>query len=118
MLILLPNKRDGINELIEKLKKTKLSNIVHNNLKSTRVLLQLPKFTIKHYTGLYDALKGLNVSRIFSDEAELTKMVTQDVPNMHINDIMHAVRISVFEKGVLAATATGNFFFLFFRTIF
>jgi len=60
MIVLLPDKRDGLAEMETKLEDFNLNDLV-NKLQSTKVQLQLPKFKLESTIDLKDPLTKVNL---------------------------------------------------------
>jgi len=76
---------------------------VVNCLDDTDLQLSLPKFSIDCSSSIVDALKTLGVQDPFGAAADFARMTDEAV---FVQDVLHAVRIQVNEKGTKAAAAT------------
>ncbi|XP_064554867.1 antichymotrypsin-2-like [Drosophila montana] len=104
MLIILPNQKNGLNSLEQKLRLTPLDSIT-SLLKETKVSLKVPKFKAEFETELTPVFKELGISIIFSSQAEFGKMLEQNEP-LSVSNILHKAFIEVNEEGTEAAAAT------------
>ena len=73
-----------------------------DSLEDTDVQLSLPKFSLDSADSIAHALKVIGVSDAFTD-ADLGRITDDDA---FVQDVLHAVRIQVREKGTKAAAAT------------
>ena len=106
MLIYHPKEADGTLEAVEEAFQ-KDSASISSHLRQTKsefVKLSLPKFDISFETSLVEVLKKLNVSTIFSAQADFSQI--SDIP-LSVHDILHKTRIIVDEEGTEAAAASG-----------
>lgn len=72
-------------------------------LEDTYLELSLPKFSVDCSSSIVDALKALGVEAPFGAAADFARMTDEPV---FVQDVLHAVRIQVDEKGTKAAAAT------------
>ena len=121
-LIVIPYKDDNIKMLVyhprgadDTLKSVKRleglflqdSGSIRSHLRQTKpefVRLRLPKFDISFETSLVKVLENLNVTAIFSAQADFSQI--SDIP-LTVHDILHKTRIIVDEEGTEAAAASG-----------
>lgn len=76
------------------------------NSKSLRIKLSVPKFDVSSDCELSDALKALGVTDIFAPEtADFSAILSKD-DGGYINQVKHAARVLIDEKGVTAAAFT------------
>ena len=109
MLIYHPREADDALEAIENLEESFLQDpaSIRTHLSQTKsefVRLSLPKFDISYETSLVEVLERLNVSTVFSAQADFSQM--SDIP-LSVHDILHRTRIIVDEEGTEAAAASG-----------
>uniref|UniRef100_A0A6P7FAL4 Antichymotrypsin-2-like isoform X8 n=1 Tax=Diabrotica virgifera virgifera TaxID=50390 RepID=A0A6P7FAL4_DIAVI len=104
MIVILPNKRNGINELELKLANTDLTKITENMFRPD-VIVALPKFKIETTINLEEPLTKLGLGVIFSDHADFTGMLKSPEP-LKVSKVIHKAFIEVNEEGAEAAAAT------------
>uniref|UniRef100_A0A6P7FA82 Antichymotrypsin-2-like isoform X6 n=1 Tax=Diabrotica virgifera virgifera TaxID=50390 RepID=A0A6P7FA82_DIAVI len=107
MIVILPNKRNGINELELKLANTDLTKITENMFRPD-VIVALPKFKIETTINLEEPLTKLGLGVIFSDHADFTGMLKSPEP-LKVSKVIHKAFIEVNEEGAEAAAATAMF---------
>ncbi|XP_036333074.1 serine protease inhibitor 42Dd [Rhagoletis pomonella] len=105
MLVLLPNEREGLKSLAEKLKSVNLVDLAGNLDYSEDVVVQFPKFKVEFEVELTETLKKLGISKIFSEEAEFNNML-QSPEGLQVSNVFHKAVIEVNEEGTEAAAAT------------
>ena len=77
---------------------------IASGLKSTQVVLTMPKFSFRSNAQLKDALSELGMPLAFTDRADFSGMTKQEP--LEIADVIHQAFIAVDEKGTEAAAAT------------
>lgn len=107
LLLLLPTKRNAIQQLIRDLSHASLHNIV-SSLEATDILISLPRFSIDYSTDLVHALNELKIEEIFSTNANLTGMIQLANYELHVSNFLHKAKIEISEEGTVAAAATGT----------
>lgn len=105
LIIILPNERNGIAELEEKLAGTDLTKITENMFKP-EVQVALPKFKIEKTIDLEDALTKLGLGVIFGQTAEFPGIIDSPEP-LVVSKVIQKAFIEVNEEGAEAAAATG-----------
>jgi len=103
MLIVLPNSRDGMRDLEQKLTGHQLRDIV-SRLEQKQVDVQLPKFQVRSHVNLKQLLSKMGLQSLFSQSADFSRM--SDTP-LKIDSGVHEAYISVDENGTEGAAATG-----------
>ncbi|EDW15730.2 uncharacterized protein Dmoj_GI10132 [Drosophila mojavensis] len=103
MLIILPNKIDGLVALEKKLKSTTLESII-SQLQQLDVFVKLPKFKTEFSVELSPVFRSLGVDTIFRNP-EFDKMLEMKQP-LRVSQILHMAVIEVNEEGTEAAAAT------------
>ncbi|XP_075149478.1 serpin 31A [Haematobia irritans] len=100
MLLILPNRRDGLKELEEKLKNVNLSSI-SEQMQMESVQLLLPKFKIDFECSLRQVLQKLDFSLPFSEESNFKNLLSPQstTTSLPIADILHKVSLEVNESG-------------------
>lgn len=105
MLLLLPDDDQSVDNLCSRIKDRDF-NAVHNGLKPSFTLVQLPKFNLEHKTRLVSSFKQLGVEDIFNEnKADLSEISTEG--NLFVSDIIHQATVEVNEEGSEAAAVTG-----------
>jgi len=103
MFVLLPKQRDGIKSLEQSLTGEQLISLF-GEMDRRQVELKLPKFTIRQSIDLKEVLQQLGIQKMFSDEANFSRMTTDDIK---VSGAVHEAYIKVNENGTEAAAATG-----------
>ncbi|XP_055350585.1 serpin B4-like [Paramacrobiotus metropolitanus] len=101
MLIILPNKRDGLADLEKKLTASVFDKTKYQNYE---VDITLPKFRIETDYQLIETLKKMGVKDAFQSNADFSGMADQ---RLNVGEVVHKAFIEVDEKGTEAAAATG-----------
>jgi serpin B len=79
-----------------------------NKLQETEIDLYFPKFTLETEYQMKEDLQVLGMPRVFSTEANLSKMSKSKGKDLYISTIMHKAFVNVNEEGTEAAAATGQ----------
>ncbi|XP_065333034.1 antichymotrypsin-2-like isoform X1 [Cloeon dipterum] len=103
MAIILPNKKEGLKELEEKLATADLGELLQSGYPRD-VEVYLPKFKIETSLNLVDHLSKMGLSHIFSDDVNLTGISTAD--ELKVSKVVQKAFIEVSEEGTEAAAAT------------
>ncbi|VEN49966.1 unnamed protein product [Callosobruchus maculatus] len=106
MIIILPNKRNGIAELEEKLYTVDMSTITQH-MHRPEVSVHLPKFKIEATIDLNKPLTDIGLGEIFSSSADLSGMIQSPQP-LQVSKVIQKAFIEVNERGTEAAAATHN----------
>ncbi|RZC38305.1 serine protease inhibitor 3/4-like, partial [Asbolus verrucosus] len=108
MIIILPNKRNGIRDLEEKLATVNLTHI-KRDMRNTEVNVALPRFKIEQTIDLEDSLTKLGLGEIFNkDKANFRGMIELNPKeNLYVSKAVQKAFIEVNEEGAEAAAATG-----------
>ncbi|CAD7014303.1 serine protease inhibitor 42Dd isoform X2 [Ceratitis capitata] len=104
MLILLPNKIDGLSALEKKLANVDFNQITER-LQSHSVDVSLPKFRIEFNIDLKEPLQQLGMSNMFQDTANFNSLFVGG-SRQKVNDVKHKAFLDVNEAGSEAAAAT------------
>ena len=115
MVVLLPTRRDGLDDLINLLSATALKEI-YNSLVEQQVQVELPKFSFEASYDAKSLLVRSGLSRVFGDSAELDRMFKQ-IPAGNgnstlssnvakVDKVIHKAKVSVDEQGAEAAAAS------------
>jgi serpin B len=106
MVILLPDKVDGLADLEKSLTAEKMDGWI-KSLKGRMVHLALPKFKMTTQFQLADQLKALGMTQAFDpNKADFTGMVDPSVEPLFIGNVIHKAFVDVNEEGTEAAAAT------------
>ena len=103
MIILLPNKTDGIGELEKSLTADSLS-LWLNQLQKRKVIVSIPKFKLTSQFSLASVLQSMGMTDAFSSSADFSGMDGQR--DLYISAIIHKAYVDVNEEGTEAAAAT------------
>jgi len=104
MLILLPDKHDGLPALEKQLSAAFLQGLI-GSLKHEQVQVALPKFTFESSFRLNDTLKAMGMKKAFDpNSADFSGMTTDE--QLFISAVVHKTFVKVDEKGTEAAAAT------------
>ncbi|XP_063903050.1 leukocyte elastase inhibitor-like [Zophobas morio] len=105
MIIILPNKRNGLDKLEKKLASCKLMEIMQQMWK-VNVIVQLPRFKIEQTIFLNDPLTKLGLGEIFDPHAaNFGGMITSN-EQLFVSQAVQKAFIEVNEEGAEAAAAT------------
>ncbi|KAL7642930.1 UNVERIFIED_CONTAM: hypothetical protein RMT77_006219 [Armadillidium vulgare] len=102
-VILLPDARDGLSDLEEKLASVDLGEL-DKDAYPTKVKLYLPKFKLEESVNLNDILKSLGMTDMFDSKCDLSGF--SPVPELYVSDVLHKAFLEVNEEGCEAAAAT------------
>ncbi|EDW01801.1 serine protease inhibitor 42Dd [Drosophila grimshawi] len=105
MLVLLPQEREGLKELAEKLKSVNLVDLA-DKLVVEEVQVKFPKFKVDYSVDLGDKLKQLGITKMFNDGAEFDNLL-ETPEGLFVSKVLHKATIEVNEEGTEAAAATG-----------
>jgi serpin B len=104
-LIILPNKNININEFINILNDdNEYFYSIIDNLKYSKVNLELPKFEITYKESLKEILKNMGVNLAFNIKADFSKIRNQN--DLMIDEVIHKTYLKVNEEGTEAAAVT------------
>ncbi|XP_036321829.1 serine protease inhibitor 42Dd isoform X2 [Rhagoletis pomonella] len=99
MLVLLPNRRDGLAALEKQLQSADL-NALTERMQMESVQVLLPKFSIDFECSLRRYLEQLGLTKIFSKASNFKNMLAENsTASLTIADILHKVCIEVNESG-------------------
>jgi serpin peptidase inhibitor clade A protein 3 len=104
MVFMLPNKEDGVYDLVKNLQHQSMNSLL-NNMRKVEVTVWIPRFTIEFSTSLAKALQEIDINDIFTTNANLSGILDQKKP-VSLKDIIHKAKIEINEKGGKAAAAT------------
>jgi serpin B len=103
MIILLPKKLDGLNELEETLTLEKLLKW-QAKLRKREVFVSVPRFKMTSQFGLAGVLKSMGMREAFSTRADFSGM--NGKKDLFISAVIHKAYVDVNEEGTEAAAAT------------
>uniref|UniRef100_A0A1B0AAT5 Serpin domain-containing protein n=1 Tax=Glossina pallidipes TaxID=7398 RepID=A0A1B0AAT5_GLOPL len=104
MLILLPDQRDGLRDLEQKLHQVNLHNLTEQ-LKREEVTVQLPKFSIEYSHNMIKPLQQMGLVSLFNEDSEMNIFKDQRTP-LFVDQIQHKAFIRVNEAGTEAAASS------------
>jgi serpin B len=106
MVLVLPNKRDGLPALEAALTAKALDDAVQK-AREVKVRVRLPRFTIKGKTiKLNDELQALGMKKPFDEAQADFSGITPEVRPLFIGEVLHQAFVEVNEEGSEAAAAT------------
>ncbi|CAG7786209.1 unnamed protein product [Allacma fusca] len=107
MIVILPNKVDGLPELERRLQTYRISDIPPK-MRTRKISLSLPKFKLETTIDLTDTLKKMGMTSMFGDDADFTNI---PAPGSHqplqLSKAVQKAFLEVNEEGSEAAAATG-----------
>ncbi|XP_049309159.1 serine protease inhibitor 42Dd isoform X1 [Bactrocera dorsalis] len=103
MLVLLPNKVDGLAALEQKLSNADL-NLIVERMRGADVDIFLPKFRIEFEVDLKQPLQQLGMVDMFSGSADFSSLFASG-PQQRVDDVKHKAFLDVNEAGSEAAAA-------------
>ncbi|XP_046810958.1 serine protease inhibitor 42Dd isoform X2 [Lucilia cuprina] len=103
MFVLLPNEREGLKDLAEKLQDINLVDLA-DKMNTEEVVVKFPKFKVDYSVELCNVLKEMGIKKAFG-KGEFNNMLEEPV-ELNITNIMHKAIIEVNEVGTEAAAAT------------
>ena len=109
MVIIAPNRYDGLPSLESKLNLQNLNQWL-TQLEERKIDVFLPKFKLETDYQMKKTLKAMGMVRAFDkDGAQFYGMTTSDDPmqQLYIEFVIHKAFVEVNEKGTEAAAATG-----------
>ncbi len=104
MIILLPQRRDGLEQLESLLNVDNLKSWLEY-LRPQKVNVSLPKFKISVGFELSKKLEQMGMSDAFNDKADFSGIVKQKT--LYLSSVIHQAFVEINEKGTEAAAATG-----------
>lgn len=103
MVLLLPNKRDGLEELQSSLSAPVLGEI-YKSINEQQVQVEIPKFSFDSTHDARDTLRRMGLQKIFTNQANLSRMAK--IKDLKVDKIIHKAKINVDETGAEAAAAS------------
>ena len=105
MMVILPNQRDGIKQLEQKITDEKILTWTLL-LENTTVDITIPKFKMTHMFELDDMLPQLGIKDLFdAGKADLSGISPAE--KLHVSHVIHKAHVEVNEHGTEAAAASG-----------
>ena len=104
MVVLLPNKVDGLPNLEKTITTDKLTALLAK-LRVREVDCYLPKFKMETSFGLNSTLEAMGMKQAFSREADFSGISSAEA--FYISAVLHKAYVDVNEEGTEAAAATG-----------
>lgn len=98
MVILRPQKIDGLDRLEKKLTPELLANLLKSLGEDHDVEIYLPKFKLEHTSTFKGTLESLGLQDLFSDRADLSEV--SNTPGVRVTGIEHKAVVEVDEDGV------------------
>ena len=106
MVILLPDKPNGLPALETKLNATSLDGWI-SNAKERLVDVALPKFTHANTVQLRDVVSSMGLADAFSTtQADFSGIAPLTRPRLHLSDVIQSVFVDLNESGAEAAAVT------------
>ena len=104
-IIVLPRETVDINKYITSLNSEENSiNELIKKLKYSKVNLELPKFELEFYSSLKGVLRNMGMEKAFTNDAELTGLKIEN--DLKVDDVLHKTYLKVNEFGTEAAAVT------------
>ena len=103
MIVLLPKKLDGLDDLEQSLTQENLSEW-QSKLRKREVIVSLPKFKLTSQFSLASVLKAMGMKDAFSRSANFSGM--NGNRDLSISAVIHKAYVDVNEEGTEAAAAT------------
>ncbi|KAF0774196.1 thyroxine-binding globulin-like [Aphis craccivora] len=109
MLIILPDRSDGLNDLENAfLKNSKNFAHLQGNLTVHDVTLDIPKFKFESSVSLVKTMEKLGCTEIFTSSADFSYISTSGVGKLKVSDIKHKAFVNIDENGTEAPGVTGT----------
>ncbi|KAK1627344.1 hypothetical protein QYE76_001659 [Lolium multiflorum] len=114
MCIFLPDERDGLGNLMNKI--TSSPGFLRQHLPQSTTVgvgqFRVPKFELNSCSSVTTVLKDLGLRLPFGPKANLSQMLEDDGSNLpfHLQEVFHKAVIEVNEEGTRAAAVTMAFF--------
>ena len=105
MLIILPNRLDGIHNLLNQLNSFDQIKEFTKRMKRTKVKTYIPKFEIETSYDLNTYLQGQGIIKSFGGGADFSGINGRR--DLFVSNVIHKAVIQVNEEGTRAAAATG-----------
>ena len=104
MLVLLP-KNDDLS-MVEESLNTSMLSLLHDSLKTRRVIVYFPKFVMETKYSLPGVLSAMGMPTAFTRAADFSGM--DGTKDLYIDNVIHQAFVEVNEEGTEAAAATAG----------
>ena len=105
MMIVLPHDKDDLDAVAKCVSENAIEDLEKSNrFRSTKLMLQIPKFKIEFGLNLTNYLQTIGIEHAFEKSANFSKMT--DKNNVCVSEVCHKAFIEVNEEGTEAAAAT------------
>ncbi|KAI8118997.1 Serine protease inhibitor 42Dd [Lucilia cuprina] len=115
MVVILPNRKDGLRDLLQNLKGKNLVAILDDSLSTQKVEIYLPKFSATFGVNLEEPFKKLGVTTMFTRQGDFGNMYRMFVSH-YINSANHKAYVEVSEAGTEQPLESGGLKNIFSRT--
>lgn len=105
-LIFLPNDKDGLQNLISKLREPSAFTTAVSEMSLHNVDVRLPKFKVESETDLREILLQLNVSGIFNPSKAKLYHISKSAPPLYVSTALQKTFINIDENGTEAVAAS------------
>ncbi|XP_028042441.1 antichymotrypsin-2-like isoform X2 [Bombyx mandarina] len=113
LVILLPKKKDGLLQMLDKLRNSdELSNSI-KSLRQEKVKCFLPKMDIETNIDIAELSQKLNVTKMFDPRSDDFEGILLNSDPVYVSAAIQKAKIIVDETGTEAAAATGKIIFMF-----
>jgi serpin B len=107
LVLMLPPDGKNPDQLIAQLEPERMETLYEQDLKTGRILLDLPKFEIEYKVLLNDVLKNMGMTLAFDpNEADFSNLGTAPEGNLFISKVLHKTYLKIDEKGAEGAAVT------------
>jgi serpin B len=107
LLVILPAQDKTPDQLIAALSVDRLSTLFKDDLKTGRILLDLPRFEIEYKISLIEALKSLGMDIAFDPQrADFSRIGQAPGGNLFLTKVDHKTYLKIDEKGAEGAAVT------------
>ena len=108
MLLILPNKRFGVKDVINKLD-VKIFEKLKDGEKFMKrmILLKMPKFKIEYEASLKETLCSLGIKHAFDEGYAKFSAMSMQSKGLYVSEVVHKAFVETSEEGTEAAAATG-----------
>ena len=108
MLIILPDERFGLKNLIENLDVKTVESVKDPNSFSTKkISLKMPKFKIEYEASLNETLRSLEIKDAFDSKYADFSAMSMQSSGLYVSKVVHKAFVKTNEERTEAAAATG-----------